>query len=270
MGRVYFRFEVNICNMSKHPQLTSRKNRNEEKEIKIKISKAQYNKLLSSRPRSSKLINPLNQKDVYYDREDLYITNLNRGLRVRFHEHSLVCLEFKSLFYNPYADKGNPWFIEEITFPFPLESNNLNKLFSILVRLDLLSPVKATYCSPKLSHLFEVEQILSCADLKPMIVVNKKRVGYQDGKVQYVFDYIKGLGYFLEIESQQEDPLRILEKLNLDNCQIIRNGYNDMLAVDIPSYVSNDEKQRRFKKNPNWNILPSEKEMIEEILSLSK
>ena len=103
-----------------------------------------------------------------------------------------------------------------------------------------------------------------------MIIVNKNRVGYQQGQVQYIFDYIEGLGYFLEIESESEDPLEILGKLQLEDYQLIRNGYNDMLAVNIPSYLPNEEKQKRFRENPSWNILPGEKDIVEEMLSFYK
>lgn len=242
-------------------------NRNEEKEIKVQISKEQYDKLLNNRPLSSKPINPVNQKDIYYDREDMYITNLNRGLRVRFNGDTPICLEFKSLFYNSYANSNNPWFIEEITFPFPFKQDSLENFFSLLVRLNLLPPITTTYYSTKLSQLPEVEQVLLTSLLKPMITVKKHRLGYQKNDVQYIFDYIEGLGYFLEIESQDEDPLKLLDSLGLDNYQFIRNGYNDMLAVNIPSYLPNEEKQKRFKEDPSWNILPNEKEIVEAMLA---
>ena len=258
--------------MSKRLKLTTKKdkNKNEEKEVKVKISLEQYNRLLNNRPKNATLIKQVNQKDVYYDREDLYITNLNRGLRVRFKGDTPQCLEFKSLFYNPYTKNENPWYIEEITFSFPFESKSLEKLFLLLVRLDLLLPTTTAYFSPALSHLSEIEQILSHSNLKPMIIVNKNRVGYQQGQVQYIFDYIEGLGYFLEIESESEDPLEILGKLQLEDYQLIRNGYNDMLAVNIPSYLPNEEKQKRFRENPSWNILPGEKDIVEEMLSFYK
>ncbi|MDO8498266.1 MAG: CYTH domain-containing protein [bacterium] len=253
--------------MSKRLKLTVRKGRNEEREIKVQISKEQYDKLLGKSPLYSKQIKQVNQKDIYYDREDLYLTNLNRGLRVRFKGNTPELLEFKSLFYNPYTQNNNPWFIEEIAFPFPLEVNNLEKLFSLLVRLNLLSPIEVTYYSFEPSHFPRIEQILLNLNLKPMIVVSKKRVGYEDGKVRYLFDYIEGLGYFLEIESEGEDPLKILNRLQIEDYRIVRNGYNDMLATKIVGYVPNEEKQKKFKENPSWNILPTEKELVAEMLS---
>lgn len=253
--------------MNKSVNPIAKKNKNEEKEIKVQISKKQYDKLLSNQLYQLKLIEKINQKDIYYDKEDMYITNLNRGLRVRFKGDSPHCLEFKSLFCNPYAQNNNPWFIEEITLPFPLKLNSLNDFFSILVRLNLLSPITSTYYSSSLSHFPQVEQVLLNSQLKPMITVRKNRVGYQDDQAEYFLDYIENLGYFLEIESQQDNPLDILEKLSLKEYQLIRNGYNDMLAVTVPAYLPNETKQEKFREDPMWNVLPSEKDLIEKIFS---
>jgi len=42
-----------------------------------------------------------------------------------------------------------------------------------------------------------------------------------------------------------------------------------MIAEKIPGYLSNAEKQKRFRNNPSWNILPSETKLVEKLLKQS-
>jgi adenylate cyclase class IV len=252
-----------------------KKNNNEEKEIKVRLSEDECKLLISE----LQLIQPIKhskQKDIYYDRQDLYITNLNRGLRIRYDGDEPKYLEFKSLFFN--IKKDNPWFIEENTFNLPLLCEDYYKLLTILLRLHLLPLNKDTYlwlirqkwdCHNYIDGIKSLNKCLLKANLVPMITVKKERTEYEKNRVIYTFDYIEGLGHFLEIESQNEDPVKILKRLPIEDYQIVRNGYNDMIAVNIPSYLPNEEKQRRFRENPGWNILPNEKEVVEEMLSFS-
>lgn len=252
----------------------------EEKEVKVQLSPEQYNNLLAYLPSVAKVLKKIRQKDIYYDNKDLYITNLNRGLRIRFDEGVPFSLEFKSLFYNPYAEKNNPWFIEEIVFPFPVVTKDLKNLFTILTRLKLpLStsarcfllngPTSKRSRGPFSSCV--IEEILLEHNLKPMIIVDKKRMIYQDNRnTQYVLDFIEGLGYFLEIESEIDNPLGVLESLPIDEeLQVIRSGYNDMLADKLVDYVPNEVKQRMFKEDQKWNVLDGEEELVEKLLSRS-
>lgn len=76
-----------------------------------------------------------------------------------------------------------------------------------------------------------MEEILSNLGYSVDVIVRKKResYGYRDSKI--VFDYVKNLGDFIEIQAPDEIALRkILTDIEMDKkCHIIGKGYPDML-----------------------------------------
>lgn len=233
----------------------------EEKEVKIKLDELLFNRIESLVSESSKFLGEKLQKDEYFDNDIFYITNLNRGLRVRWNNNTPRVLEFKSLFYNPKAHlKNNPWYIEEIKMSLPLQKKDVKVLVKILKRLGFRN-------NPQINEVSDYESLvtfLKKQGLFPVIVVVKKRREYKYLNAILTFDKVKDLGYFLEIES--DDPLKVIKKLGIKDFKLLRNGYNDMIAEGMPNFISNDERQKHFQSDIKWNILPSEKKLVEKLL----
>lgn|GEM_PF-1369006 len=90
-----------------------------------------------------------------------------------------------------------------------------------------------------------MEEILTNLGYSIDIVVNKKRESfkYKDSKI--VFDYVKNLGDFIEIQAPDEIALRrILSDIEMDKkCHIVGKGYPDMLKekksgnFEYPSFI---------------------------------
>jgi len=97
------------------------------------------------------------------------------------------------------------------------------------------------------------------------VKVVKKRRQYKYQEATLVFDEVKGLGYFLEIES--DEPFAVVKKLGIKNFQLTRIGYNDMIAKNRPNFISNDKRQALFRRNPRWNVLPSEEKLVKKLLT---
>lgn len=235
----------------------------EEKEIKVKLNKAVFTKIESEVKKSSKFLGEKKQKDEYFDNTQFLITNLNRGLRARWNNNKPVILEFKSLFYNQYSpSKINPWYIEEIAMPFPLQGNNLKSLDKILARLRF--PKLKSLQSGKLDYDL-LRTFLKEYNLEPQIIVTKIRREYLYQNSTITFDEVEGVGYFLEIESET-GPENLFYQFGIKDLKIVRIGYNDILAKGRKNLISNAEKQKRFVNNPYWNILEPEKDLVEKLL----
>lgn len=235
----------------------------EEKEVKVQLTKAMFTRLLKEMSNDSEP-NKFQQKDEYFDTELMMINNLNRGLRLRSFNEKPFAIEFKSLFFNKYKKGTNPWFIEEISLELPLDTKSILALNKILRRLGLQEIRSKNSYSTK-----ELMEELSRIGLSPKISVTKDRTVFEIQDIEYVFDYIEELGYFLEIESKGEiDPLDELKRIIDDKeYPIIRNGYNDMVARNINNCIPNTTKQLLFKVNPSWNILLTEADMVDNFLS---
>lgn len=232
----------------------------QEKEIKLKIPDHQIQYILEKVSTNPESGNEIAQKDVYYDTQDLLITNLNRGLRLRSKNNRLDCMEFKSVFYNP-NNKNHPWYIEEIKIKLPITQKEIKILNDIIRRFEL--PLVSMNDQNLLDNEEEITKLLTQAALYPTITVNKKRRQFSDHQreVKYFIDYIENKGYFLEIESEKLPFNVILEELfEKEEYKVMQNGYNDMIAEGLPGYIPNDVKQLRFKTNFDWNVLRNEKE----------
>ncbi len=229
----------------------------EEKEIKVQVEENLFKykiKELESKKLNSKIIT---QTDFYFDTTEMKLSNLNRGLRVRFNEDITNSFQFKSLFKR--ADNlDNPWFIEEINFSLPMKPTDIDQFNQLLKRLGF-----SELTQNNINNFEDLEKELNNHDLKVMVKVRKHRTEFEDSSNTYVFDYIEGLGYFIEIETTDGNPIQIMSDfINQESINIVRSGYNDMLSVDIPNYVTNEEKQSKFVKSYNWNVLPTETDLV--------
>jgi len=229
----------------------------QEKEIKVQIKEDVFKKLA----RELEDLYPkkvINQKDEYYDTEELFLTNLCRGLRVRYDSGIPAELEYKALFFRPKLKK---FFVEEIPFELPLSEREISKMNEVLKRLGLdLIP---------LGNL-GFQNALSAIGLIPMITVTKARSEFVSEKAVYTLDHIQEAGHFLEIEvkDQSLEPADLLSELLTDSMYTpVQLGYNETVASKYDMWIPNSITQRLFRLNPYWNVLDSEREYVERLLS---
>ena len=168
-----------------------------ETEIKIRITKTEYEELISFMQNNAKFIKENNQLDTYYQptyRKFLNDNEVNEWLRIG-HRGNKIILNYKNWHDNMYCDE----YEVEID-----NSENLDKIFSAL-------------------------------GLEKIAIVDKKRKTYMYlNKYEIALDYVKDLGYFIEIEVKEYskkpseeygDLLKLAKSLNLNLDNIDNRGY---------------------------------------------
>jgi hypothetical protein len=113
-----------------------------------------------------------------------------------------------------------------------------------------------------------LKEALRLIDITPKITITKHRQIFKSDVAEFVYDFVEELGYFVEIETKDgSDPMNLVKDVIGEKpFQFIRNGYNDMVALDIPYCLSNDIKQQLFKINPKWNVLENEVDLVNNLL----
>ncbi len=237
----------------------------EEREVKIRVSPKYSSKIANYLAYQTQLVGEYDQKDIYFDTPEAIITNLNRGLRARFEGPQPTMFEFKSLFFNQYANRENPWYIEEIVMPLPFTSETIKILNAIFRRLQL--PVPPIADANTLVY-FELAEVLHSRAINPAIIVDKHRVQYENPFGTFTLDSLAPQGQFFEVEvNPQYNALSVLKyEVGIPVYEIVREGYNDMIARDLPGFLTSEEKQARFRKDPRWNIQQAERLFVENLL----
>ncbi len=88
------------------------------------------------------------------------------------------------------------------------------------------------------------EAMLKAMGLEKVIKVNKNRIEYKLDDLTICLDAIENLGYFVEIESQDDNDIdkdklkKIMDKLNIKENQIMHKGYVTMLLIKNDSPYS--------------------------------
>lgn len=170
---------------------------NVETEIKIKISEKEYNKLINFFENNAKFLTENRQLDTYYQptyRKFLNNKEINEWLRIGKRGNKKI-LNYKNWHDHMYCDE----YEVEID-----NSENLDKIFNIL-------------------------------GLEEIVVVDKQRKTYLYlNKYEVALDYVKKLGYFIEIEvknysknpiDEYNDLLKLAKRLNLSLNNIDKKGY---------------------------------------------
>lgn len=170
---------------------------NVETEIKIKISEKEYNKLINFFENNAKFLTENRQLDTYYQptyRKFLNNKEINEWLRIGKRGNKKI-LNYKNWHDHMYCDE----YEVEID-----NSENLDKIFNIL-------------------------------GLEEIVVVDKQRKTYLYlNKYEVALDYVKKLGYFIEIEvknysknpiDEYNDLLKLAKSLNLSLNNIDKKGY---------------------------------------------
>ena len=168
-----------------------------ETEIKIKISEKDYKRLLNFMTQKAQFIKESNQVDTYYQptyRKFLNDKEINEWLRIGERGNKKI-LNYKNWHDNMYCDE----YEVEID-----NKDNLDRIFKIL-------------------------------DLEQIAVVDKKRIIYfYLEKYEISLDFVKTLGYFIEIEvkkytkeliDEYNNILKLAKDLNLNLDNIDKRGY---------------------------------------------
>ncbi|MDR2369702.1 MAG: CYTH domain-containing protein [Mycoplasmataceae bacterium] len=205
-------------------------------------------------------------RDVYWDNEDCKIMNLKRGLRVRFLFGVLKSVEFKSLFVNAMGKR----LIEEISLLDEQQNIDLVKLNNLIVNRLQLSQTKV-------KNENNINNILSNYGLSPCMIISKKRSVFTDTKknITVTVDLVENLPPHLEVELVGDDYdayqefIVQLKKTLPDDLREVKLGYNDLLAQKNPKILPLEVFLHRFEHDPEWNVLESEKKLVQELFTLS-
>ncbi len=185
-------------------------------------------------------VNEQYQLDEYFDTQDLYITNLRRGLRLR----NKKILEFKSLFNN-----GKRYIIEEI------QLDNDQLLEELLTTRLKLQKIKT---GPNIS-------LMNSFNLSPQQIIEKQRINLELEDMVLSLDKVKGLPVYIELEGTNEALRTELEKFLAVQTKIIPEnhiGYVNLLYGKDPRFLTEKEFKKRFKNTPNWNVLDTETDLV--------
>lgn len=188
--------EILDCSISYLVHGDTNKN-NIETEIKIKLNKNEFDYLKDFLNKKAKFINESNQKDTYYQpihRKFIEVDNITEWLRIREQGNKKI-LNYKKWYDTIYCDE----YEVEID-----NTENLDKIFKII-------------------------------GLEIIAFVDKTRIKYMYmNKFEFSLDYIKELGYFVEIEIKHYDKsimeeydnlLKLAKNLGLNLNNIDKHGY---------------------------------------------
>lgn len=190
--------ELFNCNASYLVYGNTKKN-DIETEIKIKLSKNEFQKIEIFMKNNAKFLNESKQIDTYYQPTHRKFLNdgkkmINEWLRIGIRGNKKI-LNYKNWYNNMYCDEYEVEIDNEV---------NLDKIFKIL-------------------------------GMEEIVIVNKVRNTYfYLNKYEIALDYVENLGYFIEIEVKNYDEnamneydklLKLAKDLNLNLDNIDKRGY---------------------------------------------
>lgn len=235
--------------------MSNRQNINIEKEVKFKIHSrvtgSELDKFLVKLGLTIKRREQ--QEDVYWDNKDCEITNLKRGLRIRYISNTVADVEFKSLFK---GDNGQ-YVVEEIEL---LKNGVLDTSAIKNILADRLEICRAK--DIKGSNLNSPEANFLNLGLLPVITLKKERRVWSDtaGEVEVSVDTISDIGVFVEIEqvdcqSQIYDHIvEKFEKSGFTTRDIAYGGYLDLLISRNDKITPAVEFEKKFAEDNRWNV----------------
>jgi len=145
--------------------------------------------------------------DIYLDTKegDLY----KKGVFVRVRDNKK--LDFKVNLADFQAQDKLSWHenCNEFSFVLPISETSvdpINKISQVLTMKEISNP--------------DLEEFKSKNNLVNSIIIDKFRQRYTDGRFEYSFDDVKGLGKFIEIEqmASPEDNLEEIKNEMWENC----------------------------------------------------
>jgi len=169
-----------------------------------------------------KFINAGRMVDVYLDTKEgnLY----KKGIFVRIRDNKKLEIKFNLDAFKNQNGLSRHEECSEFSFSLPLVKNSINTINEICRKLNL-----------KEITISSIEELKNKNNLTDSMVIDKVRQKYTDGKFEYSFDDVKGLGKFIEIEflTSKENNLEEIKnemrkRLKGLKLKLITTGYNEV------------------------------------------
>lgn len=160
--------------------------------------------------------------DIYLDTRggDLY----KRGIFVRVRDNKKLDFKFNLADFQNQNKLSRHEHCNEFSFSLPILEVSvapINEISRILTMKEISNP--------------DLEEFKNKNNLIDSMIIDKFRQRYSDGRFEYSFDDVKGLGKFIEIEqmASPEDNLEkikdeIRKKLDHLKLKLITTGYNEI------------------------------------------
>lgn len=160
--------------------------------------------------------------DIYLDTKegDLY----KKGIFVRVRDNKKLDFKFNLADFQAQDSLSRHEHCNEFSFSLPLSEVSvtpINEISRVLAMKEISSP--------------DLEEFKNKNNLIDSMVIDKFRQKYSDGRFEYSFDDVKGLGKFIEIEqmTSPEDNLEEIKdemrkKLHDLKLKLITTGYNEV------------------------------------------
>jgi adenylate cyclase class IV len=229
-----------------------------EKEIKIKLTGLSLGEFISKiKTHGFILQKKISQQDTYFDTSDWFLYHHLSALRLRKVDGLDHSFSFKKVFATP--TKRDYFHIEEIEVKAPFA--NVSGLDQIFSHLSLnyghcMFASSSELTNYLLSEKYQSEQCMS-----------KTRQIFTKGQVEIVIDDVDRVGVIIELECQDNEPLDVVRSF-LTDTQWTRDleGTSFAWLKSVKGFTSHIEDLKRFKLEPDWNVLPHERQMYQELL----
>ena len=197
-----------------------------------------------------------NYLDIYFDTPEWDLYNHIALLRIRKVNGKEHSFSFKKVFYLP--ANIEPYYIEEIEAPLPItDKAKLSEIAGrIGYRLTTRLPVKAD----------DLYKLLIAAGFQDEQTIPKTREKYVLNDIEVTIDEIDQVGTMIEFETKESDPFAELYKILLDNeLERVNEGIGYIWLRNTKGFTKHLKNLRRFKQEPEWNILENERDFYAQI-----
>jgi adenylate cyclase class IV len=198
----------------------------------------------------------IEQEDIYFDTKDWGLYENSATLRTRKISGQEKSFTYKKAFYTP--RKHDNWYIDEIETSFPLQDTDI--LEQIFNRLQI------PYAHQVFSKNTDIEEFLSAQDFQSEQKMKKTRSLYKHKDNELVIDNVEKVGIVIELECKKEEPLELIEKfLKTNEWSRSHEGTSYKWLEKVKGLNSHISNLKRFKKEPDWNVLPHERKLYNRI-----
>ncbi len=193
--------------------------KNVEVELKFQVLDEPH---LADFLKNLKFIDEKRNIDIYLDAKDgdLY----KKGIFIRVRDNRKLDFKFNLTDFQNQVRFGKHEHCDELSFPLPLANNSIEPINKICRTLGLKG-----ITTPDLEE-FKIKN-----NLIESVVIHKIRQKFTDGKFEFSFDNVNGLGKFIEIEllaSKEENLEEIKEEMRERirglRLKLITTGYNEV------------------------------------------
>lgn len=222
----------------------------QEKEIKIKLKIGLDNFIKRIQERGYKLVDKLNQTDIYFDTKDWFLYENIAALRLRQIDNKDSSFSFKKVFYLP---KTKDYFVEEIEVKFPIK--DLDEVRQIFEK------IKIPFSESALKNGKELIKYLAKYKYFDEQKMPKIRMVYSNGEDEVTVDDAENVGVIVELECLNNNPLHVVKTLLKDSeWDRSLEGTSYIWLKNVKGLVSHIKNLERFKTEPNWNVWNNENE----------